>query len=70
MENANTMTTETLNQTGFIFVSYSNSIEELTYRDYLRQYGADETTSPNGVAPRIHVREIKGAVYEHIKLKR
>lgn len=51
------MTKETLNQIGYIFNPNSNSIEEISYRDYLRDFGADETTSPRGVEPRIHVRE-------------
>jgi len=36
-------------------------IEETTYGQYLRDYGADETTSPNGIAPRIHIRQIEHA---------
>lgn len=50
------MTIEKLNQIGFI-VNNNNEIEPLTYRKYLREYAADETTSPRGVEPRLHIRK-------------
>lgn len=30
-------------------------IEQCTYAEFVRQFGADETTTPNGVAPRKYV---------------
>lgn len=43
-----------LYQNGFIIVE--NAIETITYRDYLRQFGGDKTTTPGGIAPRLHIR--------------
>jgi hypothetical protein len=57
------MTPEQLNQPGFIFLASELSIEPIIYRDYLREYGQDLTTSPHGVADRIHTREILEGTY-------
>lgn len=38
------------------WLNFDNEIEETTYGDMVREF-ADETTTPNGVAPRMHVRE-------------
>lgn len=43
------------NKKGYVLNHYCE-IEKLTYSEYLRQFGGDETTTPNGVAPRHHVR--------------
>lgn len=40
---------------GFIF--YDKEIDDLTYGEYLYKFGSDETTTPKGVAPRLHIRE-------------
>lgn len=49
------MTQETLNKTYYILEN--DVITPIVYSEYLREYGADETTTPKGVAPRLHVRE-------------
>jgi len=51
------MTNTQLDTTGFIYVSSERSIESITYRDYLDAYGKDETTTPHGIADRLHIRE-------------
>ena len=61
-----TLTNEELNKTIY-YLDYcectsENSIEnykivEDSYRNYLRDFGGDETTTPRGVAPRMHIRE-------------
>lgn len=53
------MTQSQLNQSGFIFLASELSIEPITYREYLNEYGQDLTTTPNGVADRCHVREVE-----------
>lgn len=53
------MTQSQLNQSGFIFLSSELSIEPMTYREYLNEYGQDLTTTPNGVSDRCHVREVE-----------
>lgn len=53
------MTTKELDQLGFIFEN--NRIEEITYRDYLNEYWADETTTPRGVDSRLFVDQIDWA---------
>lgn len=41
-----------------VFVINNNNKPELmTYGEYVREFGGDETTSPRGVEPRIHIRE-------------
>jgi hypothetical protein len=40
-----------------IFIINGSEIEEMTYGEYCREYGADETTSPRGIAPRMHIRD-------------
>lgn len=45
----------TLETKGFIY--FNGEIESLTYADYLSQFCSDETTTPKGVAPRLHIRE-------------
>lgn len=52
------MTTQQLEATGYIIITEILSIESITYRDYLHSYGSDETTSPIGIAPRLHIREV------------
>lgn len=39
------------------FINNDGKIESMTYGEYCREYGGDETTSPRGIAPRIHIRE-------------
>lgn len=51
------MTTQQLEATGFTI--NGKTINSTTYRDYLSDYGSDETTSPRGVAPRLHIREVE-----------
>jgi hypothetical protein len=41
-----------LSKQGYILNSRDN-IEKISYQDYLRDFGADETTTPRGVAPRL-----------------
>jgi hypothetical protein len=53
------MTNQQLEATGFICNFEERNIESLTYRSYLNEYGQDLTTSPHGVANRMHTREIK-----------
>lgn len=56
------MTQNELNQTGYIIEGFRAT--PITYGDYLREYWSDETTSPNGIAPRYHVRAVsRSAVY-------
>lgn len=43
-----------LSKKGYIFNSHQE-IESLTYSDYLREFGSDETTTGKGVAPRLYV---------------
>jgi hypothetical protein len=57
------LTQELLQSKGFIVVD--NDIEELTYKEYLHSYGADETTTPKGIAPRMHIRERDTCIYEN-----
>lgn len=40
-----------------VYLIDENGVYPTTYKDYLREYGADETTTPKGVAPRYHIRE-------------
>lgn len=49
------ITQELLDRSGYIVID--RNLESITYKDYLREYGADETTTPNGVAPRYFVQE-------------
>jgi hypothetical protein len=50
------MIKEQLNQTGYIIEGFRAI--EMTYGDYLGQYWSDETTTPNGVAPRLFIDQI------------
>ena len=43
-----------LSQRGYI-LRERNVIEVLTYSEYLREFGADETTTGKGVAPRLYI---------------
>lgn len=43
-----------LTHNGYIF-NHKGEIEQIKYRDYLREFGGDETTTPRGVAPRLYV---------------
>lgn len=58
------MTTSQINST--VYVIENGSINSMTYGEYLINNGRDDTTSPNGVAARMHIREISGAQYKHI----
>lgn len=51
------MTQNELNQTGYIIEGFRAT--PITYGDYLREYWSDETTTPNGIAPRLFVAEIE-----------
>lgn len=51
------MTQTQLNTVGFIVSDLQ--IQSLSYRDYLTEYGKDETTTPRGVADRMHIREVE-----------
>lgn len=53
------MTKSQLDQSGFLFLRSSLSIEPMTYREYLNEYGRDLTTTPRGVGDRCHVREVE-----------
>ena len=48
-----------LSQTGYILRTSNevDKIEKLTYRDYLFEFGSNETTTPECVAPRLYVDE-------------
>lgn len=61
------ITPEQLTQKGFIVNGFE--IQEISYADYLREYGADETTSPKGIAPRIHIRERNVLEYRNVETK-
>ena len=39
-----------------VFIIKAGEIEEIDYIDYLWTYCSDQTTSPNGVEPRMHLR--------------
>lgn len=43
-----------LTHNGYI-INHKGEIENIKYRDYLREFGSDETTTPMGVAPRLYV---------------
>lgn len=43
-----------MSTTGYILNGYGE-IEKLSYKEYLREFGADETTTPRGVAPRLYI---------------
>lgn len=43
-----------LSQSGYI-LNFKGEIESITYKDYLYEFGSDETTTGNGIAPRIYV---------------
>lgn len=51
------MTRETLNQK--IYVVIDGEVEEMSYQEYLKEYGIDETTTPNGLGDRMHIREVE-----------
>lgn len=51
------MTQSQLNQSGFIFLTSELSIQPMTYREYLNEYGKDETTTPRGIGDRMFIRE-------------
>lgn len=40
----------------FGYILKNGGIEKMKYSEYLLEYGADETTTPKGVAPRLHIR--------------
>ena len=64
---------KTTNQTKWneeiYIINHNNEVESMTWREYVCEFGADETTSPRGVAPRIHVREVAVMVYQNIETK-
>jgi hypothetical protein len=43
-----------INKKGYI-LNNRGQIETISYRDYLQEFGSDETTTPRGVAPRLYV---------------
>lgn len=43
-----------LTHNGYI-INHKGEIENIKYRDYLREFGSDETTTPMGIAPRLFV---------------
>jgi len=45
------------NQTVWTVSKYSGNIEPMTMAEFLCEYYADETTSPAGVMPKLHVSE-------------
>lgn len=47
------------NQTVWTVSKYSGSVESMTMAEFLREYYADETTSPAGVMPKLHVCEVE-----------
>ena len=49
----NKMTNQKLEEK--VYRIFDGKIEEITYKELLRDH-ADETTTPNGVAPRFHIR--------------
>jgi len=57
-----------LKQNGFV-LNYNCDIAEIPYREYLDDFGSDETTSPRGVEPRLHIREVEGAIYQNEETK-
>ena len=50
------MTQKELDQKIFVVETF---IEEMLYSEFLYTHGSDETTTPDGIAPRMHIREIK-----------
>jgi hypothetical protein len=52
-----------------IFIINGSKIEEMTYGEYCREYGGDETTSPRGIATRMHIRSKDGDVYQNMGFK-
>lgn len=52
------MTQQELQASGFVYLSNERRIQPIVYLEYLHEYGRDLTTSPNGVAGRIHVRKV------------
>ena len=46
-----------------VFAFDNGKIETMTYGEWCKEYGSDETTSPRGVAPRLHIREKENEVY-------
>lgn len=53
------MTNEQLQTTGYIVVAGEKKIESITYREYINEYGKDETTTPRGIGDRLHTREVE-----------
>jgi hypothetical protein len=50
------MNFEVLDTTLIVLDPY-DGLKEMTVRDFVREFYPDETTTPNGVAPRLHTRE-------------
>jgi hypothetical protein len=50
------MNTQQLNAIIFLADAKKREVYTTTLKEYLRQYGADETTTPRGIGPRIHIR--------------
>ena len=48
----------------FDFQENQETVQEISYADYLREYHSDETTSPRGVMPKLHLDERKDGRYE------
>lgn len=51
------MTREQLKQT--VYVVIDGEVEDMSYEDYLNEYGKDETTTPHGIGDRMHIREVE-----------
>lgn len=47
-----------MNKKQNIFLTEGQKIVTMTYEEYVYQYGSDETTSPLGVTPRLHIRHV------------
>jgi hypothetical protein len=49
---------------GFEPSKMQDTIQEISYADYLREYHSDETTSPRGVMPKLYLKEREDGKYE------
>ena len=60
------MTTIQDYQRPVFIINPDNEVEQMTYEEYLNEYHSDDTTSPHGVANRIHIREKRGDIYTNV----
>ena len=51
-----TSTTSKWDEQVFTLSNDGQDVEQMSWGEFVREHGADETTSPRGVAPRIHIR--------------